>query len=167
VFCTIGKQRYTEKVKETIIGFCHENGEPEPNWAYCSIPPVTLSDDMQTEQDVQAFYSKLLPYLLNMLCELRTGYYLSKQLEESHQQTLEAHQQTRESEKQTEEAIKANKKTTIALWFSGIAIIVSILAFAFSTCTRTIKFDESQFHEIKAGTGCDSINIFLQKSNNE
>lgn len=100
-----------------------------------------------------------------MLRELRSGYYLRSQLEESHCQTHEAHSQTLEAEKQTAEATKANKQTTKALWLSGIAIVISVIALGGSTCTRTIKLDEKQYKELKSTITCDSINTVLKSSN--
>ncbi len=151
------KRKFIEEVKERLTEFCVENNEQVPAWVVVTNPSRYIKDNQKTEQERQSFYSNLLPLFVNMLKELRSTYYLRMQLEESQKQTLEAKNQTLESEKQTKEAVKANKKTTTALWLSGIAIIVSIFALLVSTSTRTIKFDEYQYQEIKAAVSCDSI----------
>ena len=48
-------------------------------------------------------------------------------------------------------------KNSQALFISGFAVVVSIVAVCLSTCTRTIKIDETQYQEMKQHCLIDSI----------
>ena len=144
-----GKNEYIDKVKNVIKGFCTENGESFPDWIDLTIPPRFVGNDERTKQSEKDYYPDLLPHFLNMLRELQAQYYSRMQLEEYRKQTHESSRQTIEAQKQTKEAQKANKWTVLAITISGFAVVVSIVALCLSTCTRTIKVDETQYQEIR------------------
>ena len=152
-----GQKNYIDKVNDTIKGFCVENGEAIPEWIDLTIPPIYVGDEEQTKQSAKEYYPKLLPHLLSILRELQSQYYSRMQLDEIRKQTEESSRQTVEAQKQTKETQKANKWTKRALGISGVAVVVSIIAVCLSTCTRTIKIDETQFQEMKQHSLIDSI----------
>ena len=150
------KKDYIVRAQSALKGFCHENNEPIPVNIDVITPPVYVGDTERTEQIAKTYYSDLFPFFLNMLRELQSQYYkrmqldeCKKQTEQAHTQSCEAKEQTEEARKQTIEAQKANMWTTRAFWLSTFAIVVSIIAICVSTCSRTIKIDETQYNEIK------------------
>ena len=151
-----GQKNYIDKVNDTIKDFCVENGEAIPEWIDLTIPPIYVGDEEHTKQSAKEYYPKLLPHLLSILRELQSQYYSRMQLDEIRKQTDESSRQTIEAQKQTEETQKANKQTVKALIISGLAVVVSIAAVCLSTCTRTIRVDESQYQEIKQHCLIDS-----------
>ena len=152
-----GKNEYIDKVKNVIKGFCTENGESFPDWIDLTIPPRFVGNDERTKQSEKDYYPDLLPHFLNMLRELQAQYYSRMQLEEYRKQTHESSRQTIEAQKQTKEAQKANKWTVLAITISGFAVVVSIVALCLSTCTRTIKVDETQYQEIRQHCFINSV----------
>ena len=151
------QKNYIDKVNNTIKGFCVENGEAFPEWIDLTFPPIYVGDEEHTKQSAKDYYPKLLPHLLNILRELQSQYYSRMQLDEIRKQTDESSKQTIEAQKQTKETQKANKWTKWALFISGFAVVVSIVAVCLSTCTRTIKIDETQYQEMKQHCLIDSI----------
>ncbi len=143
------KQDFIVKVKNTLGDFCKENEESFPAWLEITIPPTYIGNDELTQEAKTSYHPELLSHILNMLCELKSQYYMRMQLKESVRQTYEATQQTQEAKYQTQEAHEANRKTCIALAISSFAVVVSIFAVCLSTCTRTIKIEDAQYNEIK------------------
>lgn len=152
-----GQKNYIDKVNNIIKGFCVENGEAIPEWIDLTIPPIYVGDEEHTKQSAKEYYPKLLPHLLSILRELQSQYYSRMQLDEIRKQTDESSRQTIEAQKQTIETQKSNKWTIWALVISGFAVVVSIVAVCLSTCTRTIKLDETQYKEMKQHCLVDSI----------
>jgi len=142
-----GKKQYIDRVKKILRVFCKENNESAPDWIELSIPPMHLGSEF-SNQSKNDYYSDLLPQLLNILRELQSQYYNRMQLDEIRKQTAESSNQTIEAQKQTLESHKANKWTKCALVISTFAVVVSIVAVCMSTCTRSIKIDETQYQEI-------------------
>jgi len=151
-----GKKNYINKVQDIIRSFCIGNGETIPDWVDQAFPPIYIGDEEHTNQATKDYYSELLLRLLNVLRELQSQYYSRKQLDEIKKQTNESSKQTVEAQKQTIETQKANKWTKVAVVISGVAVVVSIVAVCFSTCTRTVRVDETQFQEIKQHCLVDS-----------
>lgn len=143
------KRNYIDKAKDIIKELCNENGEVIPDWIDLAIPPIYVGDEDRTEQAANDYYPNLLPHFLNILRELQSQYYSRMQLDEVRKQTEESSKQTKEAQKQTAETQKANKWAKWALVISGIAVVVSIVAVCISTCTQTVKVDETQYQEIK------------------
>ena len=149
-----GKVAFLKEVRDTMISIYRNNNEEEPVWIICLPSPKT--DVGNTEYKDSDFPDKVLEYTLEMLKHLQSDYYSQKQLqytkvltEEAQKQSYEAKEQTQEVRNQTIEAQKANKWTKWAFWISVLAVSVSIVAVCISTCTRTIKIDETQYNEVK------------------
>ena len=163
-----GKVVFLQEVRDTMISIYRNNNEEEPAWVICLPSPKT--DVGNTEYKDSDFPDKVFEYALEMLKHLQSDYYSQKQLqctevltEEALKQTKEAHVQSEEAKKQSEEEMKqtieahnqtieaqnANKWTKCALVISGVALVVSIVAMCLSTCTRTIKINDTQYQEIK------------------
>ena len=146
-----GKKRYLTEIQDVFYSICKENNEDVPVWVYLlQTAPVKIGSSGITI-DIDSFIDKQLGYCQSLLEDIRSRYYIQKNIEVSQEQTIEMKKQTRLSK-------KAYCISKFAIAVSVVSALFALFAAYLSTKTTKISLDEKQYNSIYQILSKDSLN---------
>ena len=144
-----GKKKYLIELQKWFSVICEDNKLFVPSWVMTlTTGPVEVSNVDSSPQT--EFVDNRLLLCIQLLTDIRTNYFLQKQLDESKKQTHEIEKQTRLSK-------RAFRMSICAVVVSIVAVLVSTWATYVSTMPHTIIFDQNHYEKMYNILSNDSI----------
>lgn len=145
-----GKKRYLTEIQDVLYSICNENNEDIPIWVFLLQTAPVKTGSSETNDEINLFIDNQIVYCHNLLEDLRSIYYIQKNLKISQEQSNEMKKQTRLSK-------KAYNISKFAIAVSIVSVVIALFATYQTTKNTKISLDEKQYNSLYQILSKDSL----------